>query len=425
MRSVAVIGLPDEDRGQRRPRHRRGRPGRRRRRPSCSPSPASASPGTSCPARVEFVDDAATRRQRQDAPVALHARSDRSVVRSDRSGVLTPERWRAATVRAMHDDRELVEERIRRELTERVLPLVHPGARAARRRGRAVARRAGAVRRRRPLGAAVGDDVVPVHRRGAGAVVGPARRGARSTSASGSTRPASSARASFATARGDRSRASTRAARRCRSATSPGPSSWSSKRRPTRLLPQFRPSPLGSPATAGDRLLYRLDRAELVLVDPDAEALLHDLDVLDGVMRALALDRPAPGPPPARASCGPSTWSPAAGGATTARAARAVLGPALAAPAPGEHPPGRRHRPRPHRHRLAVAAAGDGAQVHPHVRLGGRADGRRPRLPLLRARRRSSTRGSPSASPSCSPASPRRSPPASGSRSAGCGSSPT
>jgi alpha-mannosidase len=57
-------------------------------------------------------------------------------------------------------------------------------------------------------------------------------------------------------------------------------------------FPQFRPSPLGDPATAGERLLYTVRRAELVLVDDDAEALVHDLDVLDGVMRALPLDDP-------------------------------------------------------------------------------------------------------------------------------------
>jgi len=57
-------------------------------------------------------------------------------------------------------------------------------------------------------------------------------------------------------------------------------------------LPQFRPSPLGSPATAGEEPLYRFKRAELVVVDSAAEALMHDLDVLDGLMRALALDDP-------------------------------------------------------------------------------------------------------------------------------------
>jgi alpha-mannosidase len=58
------------------------------------------------------------------------------------------------------------------------------------------------------------------------------------------------------------------------------------------ILVQFRPTPLGSPATAGSTPLYRLERAELVVVDVDAEALLHDLDVLDGVMRELPVDDP-------------------------------------------------------------------------------------------------------------------------------------
>jgi alpha-mannosidase len=53
-------------------------------------------------------------------------------------------------------------------------------------------------------------------------------------------------------------------------------------------FPQFRPSMLGSPETAGDRPLYRFRRADLVLIDPEAEALVYDLDVLDGVMRAMA-----------------------------------------------------------------------------------------------------------------------------------------
>ncbi|HWM22555.1 MAG TPA: glycoside hydrolase family 38 C-terminal domain-containing protein, partial [Ilumatobacteraceae bacterium] len=57
-------------------------------------------------------------------------------------------------------------------------------------------------------------------------------------------------------------------------------------------FPQFRPSPLGSPATAGEERLYRFRRAELVVVDSEAEALMHDLEVIDGVMRSLALDDP-------------------------------------------------------------------------------------------------------------------------------------
>ncbi len=55
---------------------------------------------------------------------------------------------------------------------------------------------------------------------------------------------------------------------------------------------QFAPSRLGSLSTAGDRPLYRLHRAELVVIDSDAEALAHDIDVLAGLMNALAPSDP-------------------------------------------------------------------------------------------------------------------------------------
>ncbi len=58
------------------------------------------------------------------------------------------------------------------------------------------------------------------------------------------------------------------------------------------MFPQFAPSPLGSLDTAGNRQLYRFRRASLVVVDPEAEALAYDIEVLDGVMRSLALDDP-------------------------------------------------------------------------------------------------------------------------------------
>ena len=58
------------------------------------------------------------------------------------------------------------------------------------------------------------------------------------------------------------------------------------------MFPQFTPSPLGSLDTAGHRELYRFRRASLVVVDPDAEALAYDIEVLDGVMRSLARDDP-------------------------------------------------------------------------------------------------------------------------------------
>ncbi len=54
----------------------------------------------------------------------------------------------------------------------------------------------------------------------------------------------------------------------------------------------FTPSLLGSPETAGERPLYRFRRADLALIDTEAEALVHDLDVLDGLMRTMALDDP-------------------------------------------------------------------------------------------------------------------------------------
>ncbi len=94
-------------------------------------------------------------------------------------------------------------------------------------------------------------------------------------------------------------------------------------------FPQFRPSAMGSPDTAGDRPLYRLDRAELVLVDDEAEALLHDADVLDGVMRALPLTDPRRH---RIRSLLVAALDVLAHGDSPARA-RSLLAPALAAPA--------------------------------------------------------------------------------------------
>ena len=58
------------------------------------------------------------------------------------------------------------------------------------------------------------------------------------------------------------------------------------------MFPSYTPSHLGSLDTAGDRLLYRFREASLVVVDAQAEALAYDIEVLDGVMRALHLDDP-------------------------------------------------------------------------------------------------------------------------------------
>ena len=56
------------------------------------------------------------------------------------------------------------------------------------------------------------------------------------------------------------------------------------------ILPPI--TPLGAWETAGDRPFYTLRRADLVVRNPEVEALVHDLDVLSGLMRVLALDDP-------------------------------------------------------------------------------------------------------------------------------------
>jgi alpha-mannosidase len=91
-------------------------------------------------------------------------------------------------------------------------------------------------------------------------------------------------------------------------------------------FPQFRPSPLGDPVTAGDALLYRFARAELVLVDGEAEALAHDVDVLDALMRTLAADDP-------RRARLLATIVRALDAVPDVGAARSILEPALSQPA--------------------------------------------------------------------------------------------
>jgi alpha-mannosidase len=54
----------------------------------------------------------------------------------------------------------------------------------------------------------------------------------------------------------------------------------------------YRPTPLGDPATAGDELLYRLNRAELAVRNDEVWHLDLDLQVLGGLMRELGLDDP-------------------------------------------------------------------------------------------------------------------------------------
>jgi alpha-mannosidase len=98
-------------------------------------------------------------------------------------------------------------------------------------------------------------------------------------------------------------------------------------------FPQFRPSLLGSPSTAGEAPLYEFTRADLVVVDSEAESLLHDITVLDGVMRTLPFDG---GRRPRLLRLLERALDALAGGATPA-AVRAVLAPALAVPTSSAH----------------------------------------------------------------------------------------
>ena len=278
----------------------------------------------------------------------------------------------------VHDDRELLEERITRELTERVLPLVHPERVALAVEAGPTPDDLAPFAVGAALGAAVGHDVVPLHRRGAGGVVRPARRGA--------PRPRVPRRLARLPVRGPRSRRegpsgaghppAAPGAGRARRA-GPGRA-----RRRGGVEPDPRAVPPDAARLAGDgRRPTRCTASSgpsWCVVDVDAEALLHDLDVLDGVMRDAAARRPR-----------------------RARIRVAVVRAldVLAAPAGRLRRPGRRRRGPRSADALAVPAragahrvvatghahidtawlwpiARDGAQVHPHVRLGGRADGR-------------------------------------------------
>ncbi len=191
----------------------------------------------------------------------------------------------------MHDDRELVEERITRELHERVLPLVHAD--------------------HRPLTVEAGPSLDELSPFAVGERWGPpwATTWFRFT---GEVPPAWAGRRVEAwldlgfridapgfqcegLVRDSKGRPVQGVHPRRQAVPlggEPGPVELVVEAASNPTFPQFRPSSLGSPATASGGPLYRLDRADLVLVDADVEALVHDLDVLDGVMRTLPLDDP-------------------------------------------------------------------------------------------------------------------------------------
>ncbi|MEY2580813.1 MAG: alpha-mannosidase [Ilumatobacteraceae bacterium] len=72
----------------------------------------------------------------------------------------------------------------------------------------------------------------------------------------------------------------------------PGPLEFFVEAASNPAFPGYRPSALGSLATAGDKPLYRLRQAALALRDDTALGLLLDADVLLGLARALPTDEP-------------------------------------------------------------------------------------------------------------------------------------
>ena len=274
------------------------------------------------------------------------------------------------------------------------------------------------------MGCAVGDDLVPVRRHTSRRLGGPPGRGRDRPRVQPESRPVSSARGSSSSA------TTTVRGARCQGIhprrtnypldASTGDVTLLLEAASNPSFPQFRPSPLGSLDTAGEAPIYRFRRAELVVVDPDAEALAYDLEVLDGVMRTLRLDDPR------RVKMLRALEACARSAPRRRRRARDRCSRWLdTRPTPTAGPPLDRHRARAHRHRVAVADPRDAAQVRPDVRVGDRVDGRLPRVPVRRVERPALRvdRGVPPRR--CSSASPNGSSAASGCRSAACGSRPT
>jgi alpha-mannosidase len=232
-----------------------------------------------------------------------------------------------ATVPAVHDNRRLIEERIDRELLERVLPLVHP-------RKLAMTVEAGPsldALRTLPVPSPWGPPWGTTWFRCRGEV--PAEWSSRRVEAIidlgfAADSPGFQCEGLVRGPRGEPIQGLHPRRTAVPVAAGAGPVELVIEAASNPTFPPFRPSPLGSPTTAGESPLYEFTRADLVVVDEDAEALFHDFCVLDGVMRTmLVTDR-------RRAqllTVLARSLDALTGGATPAEA-RAVLAPALAAP---------------------------------------------------------------------------------------------
>src|SRR5215216_3702354 len=230
----------------------------------------------------------------------------------------------------MYDDRELVEARITRELVERVLPLVHPERRALEVEAGPTLERLAPFTVGRRWGPPWGTTWF----RFTGEV--PASWSGRRVEALidlGFTAepPGFQCEGLVRDAKGRPVQGIHPRRQAVPLPSQPGPVELVVEAASNPTLVQFRPTPLGSPATAGTKALYRLDRAELVRVDDEAELLMHDFYVLDAVMRTLALDDPRRAR--IRAAVVTALDVVAPGRDDAVSAARAVLAPALALPA--------------------------------------------------------------------------------------------
>ena len=199
----------------------------------------------------------------------------------------------------------------------------------------------------------------------------------------------------------------------------PRSSTCSSRLRRIRRSRSSRRRSQGLPDTASTDPIYRFRTADLVLVDVETEALVHDLDVLDGVMRSLALGDP-------RRAKLRRAIARSARCVPDVAAARHVLAPHLVTDRRrSPTSPDRGHGSRAHRHSVALADPRDDPQVHTHLRVGRRADGRRSGV-SLQLFTGAAVRVDRGTAPRSVRADHRaRSTPVSGPRSAGCGSRPT
>ena len=282
----------------------------------------------------------------------------------------------------MHDDRELVEQRIARILRERLHPAVYGASTPLtvevwHAPGEPPEVADGLAAEYRPAdpaevwGPAVGHQLVPPHRHGARRMGGAHRGGGRRPrlrhpgpgfSAEGLVhRPDGSAVKGLNPKNTWVRIADTGEGRRAR-----------------RPLRRGRGQPgtiegVGDPrsatcSTAGHEPLYRVRRIELAVFEREVWELVQDVEVASQLMHELVDGRPAALEPAARAGAGAGRHARPRGRHRHRRGRPGRARPRARLARARQRAPGHRGRPRPHRLGLAVAAARDRAQGRPHLR---------------------------------------------------------